>query len=459
MRPRHSARLLAASLAVAAACAGVAPAARAQPTAPTVERAAPFDSAGRVLVVTPALAARLRLAPPAFPVQGPFVEARLFAAPDAAAAGAAVLSVTRVGGAVERYTLSAADRAALAAAISAGISAAGPGIRSDTAVTVSEPAGRSFVTNQTLLGLLLYGPAAATLVSADEASTTLAYAAGAGTAFVTSLAVSRRQPVTRAQATLSGSGALGGAAAGAGLLYLLADPGEERAYAGAVLAGSVGGSVFAFRRARGMTDAEASASVTSAFLGAATALSVAGALGAYETGSDATGRATIGSGLAALAAGYAYGPRYARVRRYTVTAGDVSTLSTAATIGAAFGAAAGLAVDDDASQAALAGVSAGLVGGALMGDRLLVRRRDHTQSEPTSSAWGRAWAGCSAARSPPPATPARRRQSPSSASARWAASPSPRASSLPPPTAASAGCAPRSARRPPRGSPSRTGCA
>jgi hypothetical protein len=33
----------------------------------------------------------------------------------------------------------------------------------------------------------------------------------------------------------------------------------------------------------------------------------------------------------------------------------VSTLSTAATIGAAFGAAAGLAVDDDASQAALAG--------------------------------------------------------------------------------------------------------
>jgi hypothetical protein len=148
-----------------------------------------------------------------------------------------------------------------------------------------------------------------------------------------------------------------------------------------VLAGSVGGSLFAFQRARGMTDAEASASATGAFLGAATALSVAGAVGAYETSSDAVGRATIGSGLAALAAGYAFGPRYARVRHYTVTSGDVSTLSTAATIGAAFGAAAGLAVNDDDARAPLAGVSAGLVAGALLGDRLLVRRRDHTQSE------------------------------------------------------------------------------
>jgi hypothetical protein len=351
MPPRRFARLLAASLAVAAACAAIAPVARAQPTAPAVERSTPFDSAGRVFVLTPALVARLRLAPPAFPVQGPFVDARLFAAPDAAAAGPAVLSVTRVGGAVERYTLTAADRAALAAAVTSGIAAAGPGIRSDTAVTISEPAGRSFVANQTLLGFFLYGPAAATLVSADEASTTLAYALGAGTAFVTSLAVSRQQPVTRAQATLSRSGALGGAAAGAGLMYMLADPDEARAYAGAVLAGSVGGSVLAFQRARGMTDAEASASATGAFLGAATALSVAGAFGAYESSSDAVGRATIGSGLAALAAGYAFGPRYARTRRYNVTAGDVSTLSTAATVGAALGAAAGLAVDDDRSPA------------------------------------------------------------------------------------------------------------
>jgi hypothetical protein len=266
-RRSAAAALLAAALATSAALLPAA-AAGAQTPAPLVERPTPFDSAGRVALLTPAFVARLGLAPPAWPVRGAFVEARLFAAPDAAAAGPAVLSVTRPGGAVERYALAAADRAALVAAVAGGLAAAGAGLRNDTAVVVSEPAGRSFVTNQTLLGLFVYGPAAATLVSADEASTTLAYALGAGTAFVTSLAVSRQQPVTRAQATLSRSGALGGAAAGAGLMYMLADPDEARAYAGAVLVGSVGGSILAFQRARGMTDAEASASATSAFLGA-----------------------------------------------------------------------------------------------------------------------------------------------------------------------------------------------
>ena len=137
----RSARLIAAALALAAAgSAAVAPAARAQQPTPAVERPAPFDSAGRVLLLTPALATRLRLAPPAFPVQGPFVEARLFAAPEAAVAGPAVLSVVRPGGAVERYTLGAPERAALAAAVASGLAAGAPGLRSDTAKAVPAPA-------------------------------------------------------------------------------------------------------------------------------------------------------------------------------------------------------------------------------------------------------------------------------------------------------------------------------
>lgn len=370
-------------LLTAAAGAAVLPATRAgaQTPAPVVERPAPFDSAGRVLLVTPALVARLRLAPPAWPVRGPFVEARLFDAPvdapNAGAAGPAVLSVTRPGGAVERYALGAAERAALTAAVAAGLAAAGSGLRSDTAVVVSEPAGRAFVRNQTALGLLLYGPAAAVLVGADNAGATLAYAAGAGAAFAVSLATSRQRPVTRAQAILSGNMGLGIAAAGAGLLAL-GDVNDGRAYAGAVLAGGVGGSILGFQRAAGLTDAEAAASASAAFLGVATVAGVAGALDAY-TGDRY--RPTIGAGIAALGAGYAFGPRYARTRAYRVTAGDVQTLTPLAFTGAALGAAAGWAASNGGAQGTWLGATAGFVSGTVLADRLLVRRLDHTTSE------------------------------------------------------------------------------
>jgi hypothetical protein len=382
----RSARLLAAGLALAAAAGTLAPTAGAQqqPAAPTVERPAAFDSAGRLLLVTPALAARLRLGPPAFPVQGPFTEARLFAAPDAAAAGPAVLSVVRVGGAVERYPLAAAERAALVAAVTAGLAAGGSDLRSDTAV-VSQPAGRAFVRNQTALGLFVYGPATAVLLGSDDgAGATLGYAAGAGAAFAVALATSQRQTVTRAQATLSGSMGLGGAIAAPATLAVLASPDGDRGYAAAALLGGVGGSILGFRRAAGMTDAEASASSAAAFLGAATSVGLATALDAYAN--EGTGRATGGANIAALAAGYALGPRYARTRRYHVTAGDVEILTPAATTGALLGAAVGAAINSDNrgsgyARAPWVGATAGLVAGTVLGDRLLVRRLDHTSAE------------------------------------------------------------------------------
>ncbi len=387
MRAPQPALALAATAALALAALGpAAPVAGAQqqprPTpAPSVERPAPFDSAGRVQVITPALAARLRLQAPAFPVQGPFVDARLFAAPDAGDAGPAVLSVTRPGGAVERYPLGTAERAALGAAVASGVAFAGPGLRADTALVISEPAGGAFVRNQTGLGLLIYGPAAAALVG-DEAGAGIgvAYAAVAGAAFATSLAVSRQQQVTRAQAILSGNMGLGGAGAGAGILAVLGSE-EERAYAAAALVGGVGGSILGFRRAAGMTDAEASASGQAALFGPLLVVGGAGALGVYESRtSEGAARATVGVGVAALGAGYALGPRYARTRRYTVTAGDVDVLTPTALTGAVLGAAAGWAASGS-GQAPWLGATAGFVAGTVFGDRLLVRRVDHTQSE------------------------------------------------------------------------------
>lgn len=77
--------------------------------AQVVERPIAFDSAGRVLVLTPETAARARLAPPAWRVTGAFDNARLFALGD----GSFVLVVTRPSGSVERYPLTQADIADL----------------------------------------------------------------------------------------------------------------------------------------------------------------------------------------------------------------------------------------------------------------------------------------------------------------------------------------------------------
>jgi hypothetical protein len=177
---------------------------------------------------------------------------------------------------------------------------------------------------------------------------------------------------------------LGGAGAAAGTLLALATPDDERAYAAAVLVGGVGGRVRGFRRAAGMTDAEASSAAAGAFLGAGTSVGLAVAANAYDD--EGTGRAMVGANVAALAAGYALGPRYARTGRYHVTAGDVEILSPAATTGALLGAAVGAAIDSDHGSAGYArapwvGATAGLVAGTVLADRLLVRRMDHTSTE------------------------------------------------------------------------------
>jgi len=64
-----------------------------------------------------------------------------------------------------------------------------------------------------------------------------------------------------------------------------------------------------------------------------------------------------------------------------VTAGDVGTVTPLAFSGAALGAAAGWAANGGGGQGAWLGATAGFVTGAVLADRLLVRRFDHTASE------------------------------------------------------------------------------
>src|SRR4051812_47956063 len=118
-----------------------------------------FDSSGRVLSISEPLATRLKLAAPAWPVTGSFVEARLFRSGDSSY----VIVVQRANGTYDRYSLNSAQTAELRTAIAAAMIEAGHVVAEDAATVESESARRPFVRNQMILAATLYGPALASL--------------------------------------------------------------------------------------------------------------------------------------------------------------------------------------------------------------------------------------------------------------------------------------------------------
>src|SRR5688572_31449761 len=71
--------------------------------AQVIERPEPFDSAGRLVAITPVIAARLQLQPPAWRITGDFRDARLYSLSGAGY----VIVVARRNGSVERYLITA----------------------------------------------------------------------------------------------------------------------------------------------------------------------------------------------------------------------------------------------------------------------------------------------------------------------------------------------------------------
>ncbi|MFL5560546.1 MAG: hypothetical protein ACJ79K_03640 [Gemmatimonadaceae bacterium] len=356
----------------------VAPCLRAQVT----ERPVPFDSIGRVPTITEPLAARLRLAPPAWPVLGSFVRAQLFAR----STGGYTLVVARADGSLDRYELTGEQADALrGVVVSALASGQRAGVGEQTSVA-SDPAGNAFVRNQALLGLFLYGPSAALVVgdaTNDGKAALSAELLTVSGAFAAALA--RRNaspPVTTAQNNLSTSAAIHGAAIGEALVYAAGGTGGEvdaTAHGAALLAGSVGGSILGMRFARRMTDAEASSSAYAADFTAAASLGVMGAAGALER--ESSGRAAAAIASAAMIGGYVVGPSYPRRASYTVTAGDVRAMTTTTLIGIAAAATPFIGRDRPDARALSVTLTGGTVVGALAGDRWLVRPRDHTASD------------------------------------------------------------------------------
>ena len=333
-----------------------------------------FDGSGRVPAITPALAERLRLGLPAWPVTGQFERARLYRSSD----GAYVLVVERRTKSLDRYALSETQASELRLAVQAPLRAgsrAGIGEQTDVA---SEPAGNAFVRNQALLGLFIYGPTAAGALTNDPAAGTATDLLVAGGTFFAAMARRQTSPaITTAQNNLSTFSALYGGALGGAAAYV-AGVDDGHLASGAVLLGSVGGTLAGLRLGKGMTDAEAAASTFGGFAAPVTSVGVMGITGALESGD---GKAQVALASTALVMGYALGPLYPRRAGYTVTAGDVQTVLLASALGTALAYIPFVGEMSPDSKTVSAALTAGFIGGIVLGDRLLAKPYDHTRSE------------------------------------------------------------------------------
>ena len=340
------------------------------------ERPVPFDSAGRIMLITPPLAARLGLSAPRWPVTGDYIDARLYGI-DIAGAGF-VLVVQRQREVLERYPLDVTQRRALALAIdSATTFAVARGGPDATPTFISEPVRGTFVGNQTFLGALLFGPAAAILVD-DPTGSTAAYLAVAGGMFFGSANMTQTSPVSRAQNHLSWHSARRGAIAADLLLYSLTGDDEGgRGYAAATLAGGIVGDVAGFVLGEPMTDAEAHGTSHGSTVTAVLTASSLGGAGSFRNNSS--NRIATAAIVGAGALGYPLGLRYVRTAPYRVTAGDVGTLVTTEFLG--MGVAATILGEDSDDRLGWALVGTGFTLGAIVGDRFLVRPFDHTESD------------------------------------------------------------------------------
>lgn len=223
---------------------------------------------------------------------------------------------------------------------------------------------------------MLYAPAFATTLSDQPLAWGAGYLLAAGGSYVAAMEVSRRVSVTDPMQRLATGAPIRGAIAGS-ILSALVD-GDARATAGAILAGSVGGTVAGLWRGQGMDDGEAAAT-----LFGADALGLAGYGLSTAVGLRNEGRANptrLGITLAGMLAGAPLGQAYAALAPYNVTVGDVHAMSAASGVGMLLGLttiANGGHTDREIAAALTIGGAAGLVAG----DRWLTRRYDHSAHE------------------------------------------------------------------------------
>ncbi len=248
-----------------------------------------------------------------------------------------------------------------------------------------------FVRDQTILGLVVYGPAFAAMVGDNGVKATAGYLVMAGGTFFAAAELSRRMDITEARHLLSTRMAVRSAASA---LYISASADSRAPTNGAAaLIGGLGGTAMGLAVGKGLTAGEAMATVFGHDLAMASAAAITFAadpdVGDDEGLSDQM-RAVVltGAGLS----GYALGRFYAGRAPYLVTAGDVDVLWVGTGIGA-IAAGAAIAESDPSDETTALSLLAGGLLGTVLADRVLVRRYDHTRAEGRLLALGGAAGG------------------------------------------------------------------
>ncbi|MFA6168521.1 MAG: hypothetical protein WC700_17990 [Gemmatimonadaceae bacterium] len=251
----------------------------------------------------------------------------------------------------------------------------------DTGMTaVARIARTPFVRNQTLLGVVLYGPSFAATVADRPVPAAAAYLVMAGGSFFAAAELARDLRITDGMQLLATRAPILGAATGAAVQYALTGKND---YAAGIFFGSILGTAGALTLGQRLTTGAAMASVFGAE--AAAGLAVGTMYAFDEDYTNARARAAVGAGAAV--AGMQLGAMYATYSRYNVTAGDVQALWTASLIGATAGGAF-VANGHPGHKTSTLALLGGAVAGLVAGDRLLVRRIDHARGEGTLVAAG-----------------------------------------------------------------------
>jgi hypothetical protein len=372
-------RLLAALLAVCLTAAGLG--------AQAVETPEPFDSAGRVMVITPTLAADLTLRPPAWRIAGDYVGARLFRLDDSSF----VITVERRGGAVERYSITAADREYLRERTRVLPPTFGERVGEQVGVVARETAEgvrtaftergvrNAFIRNQTLLGLAVYAPSFAYAITEDDAGRVASWLLVSGASYFGAATLTREMTINESQNRLATDLALRTAAGAFGLTWAFGAPRDGQALS--IFLGGIGGTAAGLYFGRDITPAQIEAgsfaSTASALVGGAAAIIAQD----KDDDEDEASREVIATAVATGAIGYPLGLAYPRMVSYNVTAGDVNTLFATGALGMV---ASGMFIANtspDNGRIYLTTLTGGFIGGLVVGDRLLVKRFDHTRSE------------------------------------------------------------------------------
>jgi hypothetical protein len=210
------------------------------------------------------------------------------------------------------------------------------------------------------------------------ATGTALYLLTAGATFFTASAIARSGTISRAENHLATDGIWRGAAIANALRYVFHEESPDRRSSATItLGGALGGSLTGFLISRRLTDGEAHGATFGSNVTTAFAAGVLGMAGGFQRDDP---RAEVATLVGASVIGYPIGLRYVRRARYSVTAGDVSALETSALVGVL---AAGtlIADSDPGGQGVAAFLTAGLVGGLVLGDRLLVRPYDLTENQ------------------------------------------------------------------------------